>query len=66
VRGSLGNKTKTLSQKYSTQRAGGVAQVAEYLSRKYEALGSNPSNIKKERGAFKDLSRNIRKEKYPT
>jgi hypothetical protein len=40
--------------------------VAEYLSRKYEALGSNPSNIKKERGAFKDLSRNIRKEKYPT
>jgi hypothetical protein len=45
---SLSNKSETLSQKYPTQeRAGGVAQVIEYLSSKCEALSSNSSTAKK-------------------
>jgi hypothetical protein len=39
---------KTLFQKCSTQnRAGGMAQVVEYLPSKHVILSSNPTTIKK-------------------
>jgi hypothetical protein len=38
---------KTLPRKYPTQnRAGGVAQVVEYLPSKHETVSLNPSIIK--------------------
>jgi hypothetical protein len=50
---ALGRVCETLSQKYPTQkRAGGIAQVIEYLISKCKALSSNSSAAKRNENEF--------------
>jgi hypothetical protein len=50
------NESETLSQKYPTQkRAGGVAQVVEWLPSKQEAMSLNPSTETDNRCSLKSL-----------
>jgi hypothetical protein len=59
---SLGNKSKTLSQKYPTQKwagTGGVAQVVQHLPSQHEALSSNPIPPKRKKwlGSWLNLTK---------
>jgi hypothetical protein len=46
VQANLGKKQGTFSKITRVKRAGGVAQVVEYLPHKHKALSSKPSTVK--------------------